>query len=64
MNTQDHNDSLNLLHQTAPGTLMGRLLRRFWQPVATSTSITAGKARGIRILRRDINANAGNLIVA
>lgn len=59
MNTQDQNDSLNLLHQTAPGTLMGRLLRRFWQPVATSASIADGKARGIRILSEDLTLYRG-----
>ncbi len=48
------NDNLTLLHQTGPETLMGRLLRSFWQPVATSTSIAKGKARGIRILSEDL----------
>ena len=52
-------NTVEWLHQTAPGTLMGRLLRSFWQPVATSASIEPGKARGIRILSEDLTLYRG-----
>ncbi|MSQ50912.1 MAG: iron-sulfur containing oxygenase [Betaproteobacteria bacterium] len=39
---------------------MGKLLRRFWQPVATSASIAAGRARGIRILSEDLTVYRGD----
>lgn len=59
MNASSANEGLHLLHQTAPETLMGRLLRSFWQPVATSASIPAGRARGIRILSEDLTVYRG-----
>ena len=59
MDTMNTNDNLDLLHQTGPDTLMGRLLRRFWQPVATSASVAPGKARGIRILCEDLTVYRG-----
>ncbi len=53
------NESLGLLHQTAAGTLMGRLLRNFWQPVALASDVATSKARGIRILGEDLTLYRG-----
>src|SRR5665213_874843 len=41
---------LHLLTQTAPDTLMGKLLRSFWQPVAQSKTLAAGTARPLHIM--------------
>ncbi len=38
------------LLRTGPGTLAGRYLRRFWQPVFLSDELPAGKAKPIRLL--------------
>jgi 5,5'-dehydrodivanillate O-demethylase oxygenase subunit len=57
METKDHEgvrrERLALLAPTAAETLMGRLLRSFWQPVALADSVPAGKARPLRILNED-----------
>ena len=37
-------EQLQWLTETARGTLMGDLLRRFWQPVALSREIAPGKS--------------------
>ncbi len=52
-------DELKLLHQTTPGSLMGRLLRSFWQPVALSNSVEKGKARPLHILGEDLTLYRG-----
>jgi 5,5'-dehydrodivanillate O-demethylase len=39
-----------LLSQTGPSTDMGKLLRRFWHPVAVASTIVKQRARPIRIL--------------
>jgi len=38
-------EQLQLLHDTRPGTPMGRLLRQFWHPIALSEEVAVGKAR-------------------
>jgi 5,5'-dehydrodivanillate O-demethylase len=43
-------ERLNALTHTGPDTLMGQLLRRFWQPVAVSKHLNAGSAKPIRIM--------------
>jgi 5,5'-dehydrodivanillate O-demethylase oxygenase subunit len=44
-----HNDLL----RTGPGTLAGRYLRSFWQPVYRSADIAAGHARPVHVLGED-----------
>ena len=43
-------ERLGLLHHTSPATDMGRLLRRFWHPVALSRELRPGKAKACRLL--------------
>ena len=50
---------LELLPQTGADTPMGRLLRRFWQPVATSASIGRGEARELRVMGEDLTLYRG-----
>jgi 5,5'-dehydrodivanillate O-demethylase len=50
---------VKLLHETAPGTLMGKLLRTFWQPIARSETVLKGKARPIRVLSEDLTIYRG-----
>lgn len=52
-------DRLRQLTKTGPGTPMGTLLRQFWHPIATSTSLKAGTARSIRILCEDLTLYRG-----
>jgi 5,5'-dehydrodivanillate O-demethylase oxygenase subunit len=51
---------LGLLTETAPHTLMGRLLRSFWQPVALADSVAKGMARPLRILEEDLTLYRGD----
>ena len=55
----NHAAQLKLLTQTGPDTLMGKLLRRFWHPVATGASLPAGTARKLRILSEDLTLYRG-----
>jgi len=50
--------SLDLI-ESAPGTLMGTLLRKFWQPVAMASDVLPGKAIGLRILNEDLTLYRG-----
>jgi 5,5'-dehydrodivanillate O-demethylase len=43
----------NDLLKTGPGTIAGRYLRRFWQPVATTTHLKPGQAKPIRVMSED-----------
>jgi 5,5'-dehydrodivanillate O-demethylase oxygenase subunit len=52
-------DKLVLLTQSAPGTLMGRLLRRFWHPVAPADAVKPGMAIKLRILGEDLTLYRG-----
>src|SRR5947199_1672207 len=52
-------ERLKLLTQTGGGTDMGRLLRLFWQPVATSHSIKPGAARPLRVMGEDLTLYRG-----
>ena len=47
------------LAKTGPGTLMGELLRRFWQPVAATAQLAPGWAIPIRILSEDLTLYRG-----
>jgi 5,5'-dehydrodivanillate O-demethylase oxygenase subunit len=52
-------ERLIALTQTGPDTAMGRLLRSFWQPVATSASIAMGAARPLRVMGEDLTLYRG-----
>ena len=49
----------NDLLRTGPGTLAGRYLRSFWQPVYRSQDLPAGKAKPIRIMSEDFTLYRG-----
>jgi 5,5'-dehydrodivanillate O-demethylase len=44
---------------TGPGTLAGRYLRRFWQPVCVAADLPAGHARPLRIMNEDFTLYRG-----
>lgn len=46
-------------YPVGPGTLMGRYLRQFWQPVAMASEIPAGKARPVRVMGEDFTVYRG-----
>ncbi|MFM9992850.1 MAG: Rieske 2Fe-2S domain-containing protein [Burkholderiaceae bacterium] len=48
-----------LLTQTSKGTEMGRLLRRFWHPVALSKDLENGKTLPLRVLSEDLTLYRG-----
>ena len=48
-----------ILHETGPETLMGRLLRRFWHPVALSSDVGPGKAVPVRVMSEDLTLYRG-----
>jgi 5,5'-dehydrodivanillate O-demethylase len=45
--------------RTGPGTLAGRYLRRFWQPIYESRKLSAGQAVQVRILGEDFTLYRG-----
>lgn len=47
------------LHETGPGTLMGRLLRQFWQPIGLVADVPVATARPVRILGEDLTLFRG-----
>ncbi|MSQ73122.1 MAG: iron-sulfur containing oxygenase [Betaproteobacteria bacterium] len=53
-------DHMELLPQTSSDSLMGRLLRKFWQPVALSRDIECGVAKPLRILGEDLTLYRGD----
>ncbi|HLH24280.1 MAG TPA: Rieske 2Fe-2S domain-containing protein [Chloroflexota bacterium] len=53
--TMDHTDFAH----TGPGTLAGRYLRRFWQPVLRAEDLPAGHAKPIRIMSEDFTLYRG-----
>lgn len=50
---------VNDVVHTGPGTLAGRYLRMFWQPVCCSYELTAGRALPVRILGEDFTVYRG-----
>ena len=48
-----------LLTQCAPGTPMGTLLRRFWQPVAQSAKLEKGRSLPLRLLGEELTLYRG-----
>ncbi|MFM9969408.1 MAG: Rieske 2Fe-2S domain-containing protein [Burkholderiales bacterium] len=56
---QERIEKLKLLPQTARGTPMGTLLRRFWHPVALARHVPPKRAMAIRILSEDLTLFQG-----
>ena len=52
-------EQFRLLTQTAPDTEMGRLLRRFWHPVALARDVAPGRSLGLRVLGEDLTLYRG-----
>lgn len=52
-------DKLALLPQTGRDTPMGRLLRKFWHPIATSERLKPGKTMPLRILSEELTLYRG-----
>jgi 5,5'-dehydrodivanillate O-demethylase len=50
---------VTLLAHTGPGTLAGRYMRRFWQPVTRSEDIEPGEAKPLRIMGEDLTLYRG-----
>jgi 5,5'-dehydrodivanillate O-demethylase len=50
---------LKKLSQTSRETDMGRLLRRFWQPVALSADVAAGQAKALRVFGEELTLYRG-----
>ena len=48
------------LIRTAPGTLAGRYMRMFWQPIYRAEDLPAGKAKPIRIMSEDFTLYRGS----
>jgi 5,5'-dehydrodivanillate O-demethylase len=55
----DRAERFALLTQTSADTPMGKLLRRFWQPVGLTRKLPAGKARKVRVLSEDLTLYRG-----
>ena len=51
-------DSTDFSH-TGPGTLAGRFMRRFWQPVYLSRDLAPGHSVPIRIMGEDLTLYRG-----
>ncbi|HXF34360.1 MAG TPA: Rieske 2Fe-2S domain-containing protein, partial [Candidatus Acidoferrales bacterium] len=50
---------LGLLTQTGPDSLMGKLLRRFWHPIAVAERLAPGTAQSLRIMCEDLTLYRG-----
>jgi 5,5'-dehydrodivanillate O-demethylase oxygenase subunit len=55
----DRAKRFELLTQTSANTPMGKLLRRFWHPVALSRKVARGKAKRARLLGEDLTIYRG-----
>ena len=47
------------INHTGPGTLAGRYMRMFWQPVYRSQDLPAGRSVPVRILSEDLTLYRG-----
>src|SRR5438876_5416585 len=47
------------IEHTGPGTLAGRYLRRFWQPVCRADDLPAGRAKPLKIMSEDFTLYRG-----
>lgn len=52
-------EQMKQLSETGADTPMGKLLRRFWHPVAVSRDVVAGKAKAVRLLGEDLTLYRG-----
>jgi len=52
-------DQFKLLTETAAGTPMGTLLRKFWHPIAVGDQLEKGKAQALRVLGEDLTLYRG-----
>jgi len=57
--SQEKAKELEELSQTSPGTPMGRLLRRFWQPITASDKVKPGTAIPVKLLSEDLTLYRG-----
>ncbi len=46
-------DRMAALSETSAHTAMGKMLRKFWHPIALSSSVAAGTAKAVRLLGED-----------
>jgi len=53
-------DQFKLLTETGPDTPMGKLLRKFWHPIALAEEVANGKARAVRVLGEDLTLYRGD----
>jgi len=51
---------LELLTESAADTPGGKLLRKFWHPIALSRDVAVGKAKGVRLFGEDLTLYRGN----
>lgn len=56
---QRRNEQFQLLVETGRDTLMGRLLRRFWHPIALAEEVAKGSAKPVRVLGEDLTLYRG-----
>lgn len=54
MSTMERQARMKELSETSRDSLMGKLLRRFWHPLALSASVAPGKAKAVRLLGEDL----------
>src|SRR5262245_51254075 len=60
MRSADYSDYAH----TGPGTLAGRYMRRFWQPVYLGADLPAGHAKPIRVMSEDFTLYRGESLDA
>ncbi|MCH8199898.1 MAG: Rieske 2Fe-2S domain-containing protein, partial [Chloroflexi bacterium] len=53
-------DGSDFVH-TGPGTLAGRYMRMFWQPVYRSEDLAPGRAKPIRIMSENLTLYRGEV---
>ena len=59
MDLSSRAEKFNLLTQTAADAPMGKLLRKFWQPIAVSKDLAPGAGQPIRVLGEDLTLYRG-----
>ncbi len=52
-------ERLRKLHQTGRDTSMGKLLRKFWQPVSRSEELAPSRAKTVRVMGEDLTLYRG-----
>ena len=59
MDMSNRAERLKILTQTSADTPMGKLLRKFWHPVAISKDLKPGTAKPLRVLSEDLTLYRG-----